>query len=96
METGRGGEREREREGVDRHLFILDPVFARLHEVHIINTRDNSLRRPPSGLNTLMHVTNTRDNILERTRNGLRMDTASRIKYIKATYTKRNQIPSRV
>lgn len=33
--------------GVDRHLFILDLVFARLYQVHIINTRGNSLRRPP-------------------------------------------------
>lgn len=67
------GRREGERgEEVDRHLFILDPVFARLHEVHIINTRSNSLRRkPPTGLNTLMHVTNTRDNIL---RNELAID----------------------
>lgn len=93
MEIGRRErKRMKEREGVDRHLFILDPVFARLHEVHIINTRGNSLRRPPNGLNTLMHITNTRDNILERTRNGLRMNTASRIKYIKATYTKHTRV----
>lgn len=49
-------ERERKREtakeggelrgGIDRHLIILYPVFARLHELHVINTRSNSLRRP--------------------------------------------------
>lgn len=78
--VGDGEEGEGQGEEVDRHLFILDPVFARLHEVHVINTRSNSLRRkPPTGLNTLMHVTNTRDNILGRTRNRLRMETASNI-----------------
>jgi len=41
VEIGRR-ERERKRGGrIDRHLFILNSVFARLHEVHIINTRGN-------------------------------------------------------
>lgn len=35
---GRGEDGDRGR-GIDRHLFILDSVFARLYEVHMANTR---------------------------------------------------------